>query len=66
MEDRFPVPRLIKTYYGHGHERYIKSRVNPSVNTVQNQNVESGNYITDDASLKIFTDHLIKLAVQTV
>ena len=36
MEDRFPVPRLIKTYYGHGHERYIKSRVNPSVNTVQN------------------------------
>ncbi|CAD8135653.1 unnamed protein product [Paramecium pentaurelia] len=66
LEDRFPVPKLIKTYFGHGQERYLKSRVNPSVNTVQNENVESGNYITDDASLKVFTDHLIRLAVQTV
>lgn len=34
MEDRFPVPRLIKTYYNHGHDRFLKSRVNPSVTTV--------------------------------
>lgn len=27
---------------------------------------QSGNYITDDASLKVFMDHLIKLAVQSV
>jgi protein transport protein SEC23 len=65
MEDRFPVPRLIRTYYNHGHDRFLKSRVNPSVTTVSNQNVETGNYITDDASLKVFTDHLIRLAVQT-
>jgi protein transport protein SEC23 len=65
MEDRFPVPRLIRTYYNHGHDRFLKSRVNPSVTTVQNQAVEAGNYITDDASLKVFMDHLVRLAVQT-
>lgn len=61
MEDRFPIPLFFDTYPGHGKERYVKSKVNPS--TQNTSNTESGNYITDDASLKVFMDHLIKLVV---
>ena len=64
VEDRFPVPNVIYTWQGHGRERYLKSRVNPSVSH-NNLNVDSGQYITDDASLKVFTDHLTRLAVQS-
>jgi len=61
MEDRFPSPIYINTFQGSGKERYIKSKVNPS--TMATQNTDSGNYITDDASLKVFMDHLVKLVV---
>ena len=61
MEDRFPNPKYINTYQGHGNERIIKSKVNPS--TMNTQNTDSGNFITDDASLRVFMDHLVKLVV---
>lgn len=61
MEDRFPVPKYFLTWEGHTKERYLKSRINPS--GLDNNMLESGHYITDDASLKLFMDHLIKLAV---
>jgi len=61
MEDRFPVPIFFETYIGHTKERYLKSRANPSG---MNENLkESGHFLTDDASLKLFMDHLIKLSV---
>ena len=61
MEDRFPVPIFFETNTGHTKERYLKSRINPSGH---NHEIEdSGYYVTDDASLKLFNDHLIKLAV---
>lgn len=63
MEDRFPVPIFFETHEGHTKERYLKSRVNPSGNNMELQ--DSGHHITDDASLKLFMDHLIKLAVTT-
>ena len=61
IEDRFPSPNLIVTFQGSGKERYIKSKVNPS--SMNTSNSDSGNYITDDASLKVFMDHLVKLVV---
>jgi protein transport protein SEC23 len=61
MEDRFPVPIFFETWPGHTKERYLKSRVNPSGLTTELK--DSGHYVTDDASLKLFMDHLIKLAV---
>jgi protein transport protein SEC23 len=61
MEDRFPVPIFFETSEGHTKERYLKSRANPSGLSADLK--ESGHYITDDASLKLFMDHLIKLAV---
>lgn len=61
MEDRFPSPNLIVTHQGTGKERYIKSKVNPS--SMNTSNSDTGNYITDDASLKVFMDHLVKLVV---
>lgn len=61
MDDRFPSPNLIITKQGSGPERHIKSKVNPS--SMNTGNSDSGNYITDDASLKVFMDHLVKLVV---
>ena len=61
MEDRFPCPLYIDAKQGSGKERMLKSKVNPS--TQSTSNTESGNYITDDASLKVFMDHLVRLVV---
>ena len=36
LEDRFPVPNLIICNQGHGKERYLKSKVNPSVMDASN------------------------------
>lgn len=64
LEDRFPSPNYYICHQGHGQERYLKSKVNPSQSN-NSANAETSNYITDDASLKVFMDYLIKLVVQT-
>lgn len=61
MEDRFPVPIYFLTNPGHTKERYLKSRVNPSTHNIDIK--ESGHYITDDASMKLFMEHLVKIVV---
>jgi len=63
IEDRYPAPNFIESFAGHGKERYIKSKVNPSTIEKDNFTCESGDFINDDASLKMFMDHLIKLVV---
>eukprot|EP00828_Plagiopyla_frontata_P032649 TRINITY_DN4251_c0_g1_i1.p1 TRINITY_DN4251_c0_g1~~TRINITY_DN4251_c0_g1_i1.p1 ORF type:complete len:484 (+),score=73.58 TRINITY_DN4251_c0_g1_i1:179-1630(+) len=63
VEDRFPTPWIIKSYQGDGVERHIKSKVNPSGYESQ---MQGGDYINDDANLKLFMDHLIRFAVQTL
>ena len=61
MYDRIPVPNFYETFKGDGKERYLKSRVNPSgSNTGQS---ETGNFVTDDAPIKMFMDFLIKSVV---
>jgi len=61
IEDRYPAPNFLETFAGHGKERYLKSKVNPSTNEANNSVVQGGDFINDDASLKMFMDHLVKL-----
>jgi hypothetical protein len=63
MTERFPMPRFFITKPGDTQERKIKARVNPSSLSTNNTTVESGNYFTEDVSLNVFMQHLIKMAV---
>jgi protein transport protein SEC23 len=73
LADRFPVPRYIATVQGGSQARFLTSRVNPSVthNTQANNPYgapaanDSSMVLTDDVSLRVFMEHLIKLAVQS-
>jgi protein transport protein SEC23 len=69
MQERFPVPRFIQTNAGGSQARFLTSKVNPA-NTHNNSDQYGGGaagsvVITDDVSLKVFMEHLIKLAVQS-
>jgi protein transport protein SEC23 len=62
--ERFPVPKFVVTSTGGSQERFLKSKVNPSV--TYNTDIGGGTgqaVITDDVSLKVFMEHLIRLAV---
>merc|ERR1712060_802975 len=71
LHERFPVPRYIQTNAGGSQARFLTSKVNPS--TTHNTPgggfggpvAESSTLFTDDVSLKVFMEHLIKLAVQS-
>ena len=63
MAERFPMPRFFVCKTGDSNERKIKVRVNPSSLTANNATVESGNYFTEDVSLSVFMQHLIRMAV---
>lgn len=69
LQERFPVPKFIQTNAGGSQARFLTSKVNPS--TTHNSNTGFGGgdtssvVITDDVSLKVFMEHLIKLAVQS-
>jgi protein transport protein SEC23 len=73
LEDRFPVPKFIQTNAGGSQARFLTSKVNPS--QTYNSGGGQGNFtsadagsnqiITDDVSLKVFMEHLIRLAVQS-
>eukprot|EP00931_Biecheleriopsis_adriatica_P053118 TRINITY_DN3103_c0_g1_i1.p1 TRINITY_DN3103_c0_g1~~TRINITY_DN3103_c0_g1_i1.p1 ORF type:complete len:784 (-),score=151.16 TRINITY_DN3103_c0_g1_i1:236-2533(-) len=74
LSERFPVPKFIQTNAGGSQARFLTSKVNPS----QTHNSDVGGYggfggnptaessvvITDDVSLKVFMEHLIKMAVK--
>ena len=67
MESRFPVPRYIVCDQHKSQARFLLAKLNPSV-THNNQNGGMGDtqvIFTDDVSLKVFMDHLVKLAVQS-
>lgn len=69
MADRFPVPKFVQTNAGGSQARFVTSRVNPS--TTHNTEGQcfsapgSSVVLTDDVSLKVFMEHLIRLAVQS-
>jgi protein transport protein SEC23 len=65
IQERMPVPRFVSCDYGTGQERLIKCVVNPGTSgSAQGSNVYTDGYASDDVSLKIFMDHLVKKAVQ--
>lgn len=79
LEDRFPAPKFVCCNAGGSQARFLLAKVNPSAthNTIGgnyhnggpgygNAGNEVSNFvITDDVSLKVFMEHLIKLAVQS-
>lgn len=70
LGDRFPVPKFIQTSAGGSQARFLTSKVNPS-QTHNNATMgfgggtDSSVVITDDVSLKVFMEHLIRLSVQS-
>jgi protein transport protein SEC23 len=66
LGSRFPVPKLVQTNAGGSQARFLTSKVNPSNthNTADPTN-SSQVVITDDVSLKVFMEHLVRLAVQS-
>merc|ERR1712087_234115 len=63
LADRFPVPKFIQTNAGGSQARFVTSKVNPS--NGGSVGSDSTAVITDDVSLKVFMEHLIRLAVQS-
>merc|ERR1719456_1504228 len=71
LDDRFPVPKFIQTNAGGSQARFLTSKVNPS-QTHNNVSAgfgggptDSSVVITDDVSLQVFMEHLVRLAVQS-
>merc|ERR1712107_879444 len=64
LGDRFPVPKFIQTNAGGSQARFLTSKVNPSNGGMGGQ-TDASQVITDDVSLKVFMEHLIRLAVQS-
>jgi protein transport protein SEC23 len=66
MDARFPVPRYIVSDQHKSEARFLMAKLNPSV--THNSNLDGGNggaqVNTDDVSLRVFMEHLMKLAVQ--
>jgi protein transport protein SEC23 len=66
MDARFPVPRYIVCDQHKSEARFLMAKLNPS--TTHNTNLDamgSGTQVnTDDVSLRVFMEHLMKLAVQ--
>ena len=68
MESRFPVPRYIVCDQHKSQSRFLMAKLNPSVThntTDQYGATPQTPVITDDVSLKVFMEHLMKLAVQS-
>jgi len=66
LKERFPYPRFIECDQHTSQARFLLATIDPSIthNTMTNQNV--GEVIfTDDVNLKVFMEHLKKLAVQS-
>jgi protein transport protein SEC23 len=61
MEGRFPVPRYIVCDQGESQSRFLKTKLNPS--TGGGQQGGEAPVFTDDVSLKVFMQHLVKFAV---
>lgn len=65
MNHRFPVPRYIVCDQHKSEARFLLATLNPSV-THHSSDAGSGQAIfTDDVSLRVFMEHLMKLAVQS-
>lgn len=62
MMDRFPVPRYIVCDQHKSQSRFILAKLNPSVSNNPNSTQQ---VFTDDVSLKVFMESLMRLSVQS-
>jgi hypothetical protein len=65
MAERFPFPRFFITFPNETNERKVKSRVNPSKLDVNDEKAVDGNFGSEDVSLNLFMQHLIRMAVNS-
>ncbi|CDJ28993.1 protein transport protein Sec23, putative [Eimeria mitis] len=73
LGDRFPAPKYVQCNSGGSQARFLLAKVNPSTSYINSGAAqplgltEGGEAFinTDDVSLKVFMEHLIKLAVQS-
>ena len=59
--ERMPVPRFVSADYNSGQERLIKSVLDPSLEGTQD--FKEGYFVSDDVTLKVFNEFLIKKVV---
>jgi protein transport protein SEC23 len=67
MESRFPYPRFIECVQNGSQSRYIMAKLNPSITQATTEYQQSGAeppVFTEDVSMKVFMQHLKRLAVQ--
>jgi protein transport protein SEC23 len=67
IEKRFPTPRFIECVQGHSQSRFIMAKLNPSITQKDVNEMGGGGeppVFTEDVSLKVFLQHLRRLAVQ--
>ena len=64
MSDRFPVPKYVICDQHKSDARFVMAKLNPSLthHTLPGSN-ESGVVTTDDVSLRVFMEHLVKAVV---
>ena len=66
MARRFPVPRYIVADQHKSEARFLTAMLNPSITHHSDVGASAGQAIfTDDVSLRVFMEHLMKLAVQS-
>ncbi|RRT67736.1 hypothetical protein B296_00038971 [Ensete ventricosum] len=67
IRDRFPVPRLVICDQHGSQARFLLAKLNPSATYNSAQEVVPGSDVifTDDVSLRVFCEHLQRLAVQS-
>ena len=64
LSERYPVPKFIICAQGDslGQERLLKNKVIPTSQTGNQEII--GDEFSEDVSLSVFMNHLVKLAVQ--
>jgi protein transport protein SEC23 len=65
MNNRFPVPRYIVCDQHKSEARFLLSMLNPSITHHSNDQASGTTIFTDDVSLRVFMEFLMKLAVQS-
>lgn len=64
MERRFPTPRFIECVESGSQARFLVAKLNPSVTHANAEEGTAAPVFTEDVSLKVFLQHLRRLAVQ--
>lgn len=65
MDSRFPVPRYIVCDQHKSEARFLMARLNPSSTHDRDSGDGGAQVFTDDVSLRVFMEHLMKLSVQS-